>query len=417
MEATAKLKRVGVLFSGGPAPGANAVIAAATSALRRDGIEAIGFMNGYSHLIDYGGDPSALKPGVAYRVFEDRDLWGLRHARGICLGTARAHPGREVDHVDQLGDAARTAGLARVCQALRDLHVDALISIGGDGTLRTANLLHAYQQRLPPELPRVRLVHVPKTIDNDYDGIDFTFGFFTAVDVTGKELLNLRADAMATQSYFVVTTMGRKAGWLAYGAAVAGEAHMVLGVEDVDASLRGSDGALDLDAVAERIVKLMTTRERRDKTYGVVVLAEGLTSLLPKHALAGADRDRYGNVSFSTHDLSRVVARKVAERYRALTGNERKVSGVQLGYESRCAEPNAFDVLLGTQLGFGAYRALVEEGLDAHMVSVAGQLELRFIPFARLLDPITLGTRLRYVEPGSDFHRLAQQLGTRIDDD
>ena len=84
----------------------------------------------------------------------------------------------------------------------------------------------------------MRVVHLPKTIDNDYRGIDFTFGFFTAVDVMAKELQNLRADAIATQSYFIVETMGRRAGWLAYGVAIAGEAHLVLGVEDVRGALR-----------------------------------------------------------------------------------------------------------------------------------------------------------------------------------
>lgn len=408
---------MGLVFSGGPAPGANAVIAAAASTFRRDGVEVLGFLHGYSHLVDYDGDPASLKRGVAYRSFEDRDLWGLRHARGICIGTARTHPGRGVDRAEHLDDPERTGGLDRVCHALRDLGVDALISIGGDGTMRTANLLHAYQQRLPPEVPRVRVVHVPKTIDNDYDGIDFTFGFFTAVDVMGKELLNLRADAIATQSYFLVTTMGRKAGWLAYGVAVAGEAHMVVGVEDVDEALRRDDGALDPDRLVERIVDLMVTRERRGKGYGLVVLAEGLTTMLPDEALGDAARDAYGHVSFSTHDLSRTLARAVGERYQARTGNKRKVTGVQLGYESRCAEPHAFDVLLGTQLGFGAYRALVEEGLDAHMVSVAGQLELRYVPFSRLLDPDTLTARMRFIAPGSDFHRLAQQLGTRLEEE
>ncbi len=78
------------------------------------------------------------------------------------------------------------------------------------------------------------VVHLPKTIDNDYRGIDFTFGFFTAVDVMAKEMQNLRADAIATSSYFIVETMGRKAGWLAYGVAIAGEANLVVGVEDID---------------------------------------------------------------------------------------------------------------------------------------------------------------------------------------
>ena len=122
----------------------------------------------------------------------------------------------------------------------------------------------------------MRIVHVPKTIDNDYRGIDFTFGFFTAVDVMSDELLNLRADAMATSSYFIVETMGRKAGWLAYGVAIAGEAHMVVGVEDVVGDLAveeevhdpetgetRTERRLSIDRLADRIVDLILARETR----------------------------------------------------------------------------------------------------------------------------------------------------------
>ncbi|MEN0065531.1 MAG: hypothetical protein AAGA48_25530 [Myxococcota bacterium] len=90
------------------------------------------------------------------------------------------------------------------------------------------------------------------------------------------------------------------------------------------------------------------------------------------------------------------------------------MTGVQLGYEARCAPPHAFDVVLGCQLGQGAYRALVEEGLDAHLVSVEGQMTLQFVPFDQLVDQETLNSHVRFVPPGSDFHRLAHALGTRL---
>src|SRR4029078_4906346 len=115
----------------------------------------------------------------------------------------------------------------------------------GDDTLKTANFLYEYQQTLPPDAARVRVVHLPKTIDNDYRGIDFTFGFFTAVDVMAKELLNLRADALATKSYFIVETMGRKAGRLSYGVAIAGEAHHVVAVEDIVGDLAMTETVTD----------------------------------------------------------------------------------------------------------------------------------------------------------------------------
>ncbi len=387
----------------------------------------VGFRHGYSALEKYDAKTSPLIPDDDYIVFSDRDLQGLRNQRGICIGTARANPGKLVKGPADLDDAEKTAPLRRVHAALVDLGVDALISIGGDDTLKTANFLHEVQKRFPEDSPKVRVVHVPKTIDNDYRGIDFTFGFFTAVDVMAKELLVLRADAMATRSYFIVETMGRKAGWLSYGVAIAGEAHLVLGVEDVAGDLakdeevvdsktgqKRTEKRLNLDKLVDRVVDLVVMREGRGKSYGTVVLAEGLAEFLSESHLAGLARDDHGHISLGKVDLGKLVAQLAGERYRARTGKTKKLIGVQLGYEARCAAPHAFDVMLGTQLGFGAYRALAEENLDGHMVSVAGQLNLHFVPFRELVDPATLVTDVRFIERNSDFHRLARELETRL---
>jgi 6-phosphofructokinase 1 len=329
--------------------------------------------------------------------------------------------------VSDLHDRSKTAPLANVHARLSQLGVQALVSIGGDDTLKTANFLYEFQRRLPENAPRVRIVHVPKTIDNDYRGIDFTFGFFTAVDVMARELQNLRADAMATRSYFIVETMGRKAGWLAYGVAVAGEAHLVVGVEDVvddlvqmESVVDEATGAcrqeprLDLEALANRIVDLMVTREHGGKHYGTVVLAEGLAELLPESFVDHVGRDDHGHISLGKLDIGKIVAGRVADRYAERTGRKRKIIGIQLGYESRCSAPHAFDVLLGSQLGLGAYRALCERELDGHMVSISGQLDLRYVPFSDLVNPESLVTEVRFVERGSDFHRLAHQLETQL---
>lgn len=408
------IKRVGLVFSGGPAPAANAVISSAAISLIEDGRQAIGFFHGYSNLQEYHPVTHRLLPDEHYRIFEERDLRGLRNSRGIIIGTARSNPGKGIEHPDHLSDPARTERLRNVYNALIDLELDALISIGGDDTLKTANFLYEFQRRLPSEARRVNIVHLPKTIDNDYCGIDFTFGFFTAVDFMAKELQNLRADALATGSYFIVETMGRKAGWLSYGVAIAGEANLVLGVEDVDDNLL--DGKqLSLDKLTDRIVDLMVARERRGEHYGTVVLAEGLAEMLPAAQLANAPLDEHGHLPLGRFDLGKLVAELVSRRYEARTGRKKKATGLQLGYESRCAPPHAFDVMLGSQLGIGAYRALVEENLDGHMVSVVGQLELAYVPFRQLVNPATLKTEVRLIKPGSDYHRLARFLETRTD--
>ncbi|MEM6292855.1 MAG: 6-phosphofructokinase [Myxococcota bacterium] len=414
------IRRVGVVFAGGPAPAANAVISAAATSFLEDGREVIGFFHGYSNLQDYDPDTNRLLPDEHYRIFEERDLRGLRNERGIIIGTARANPGRGVETSADLDDPEKTAKLHAVYRAIIDLQIDALISIGGDDTLKTANLLHEYQQRLPADAPRFRIVHLPKTIDNDYRGIDFTFGYFTAVDVMAKEVQNLRADAMATSSYFIVETMGRKAGWLSYGVAIAGEAHLVVGVEDIRGALAVEENGqqcLHIDGLANHIVDLMLTREKRKKHYGTVVLAEGLAEMFPQSYIESLPRDEHGHISLGNLDIGRLIAKAVATQYEARTGRKKKVGSVQLGYESRCAAPHAFDVMLGSQLGIGAYRGLVEEGLDGHMVSVSGQLDLCYVKFSELVDPATMRTQVRFIEQRSDFHRLARFLETRVDRD
>jgi ATP-dependent phosphofructokinase / diphosphate-dependent phosphofructokinase len=410
------IKRVGIVFAGGPAPAANAVISAAAVSFLGDDRECIGFFHGYSSLQEYHPVTHRLLPGEHYRVFEDKDVRGIRNSRGILIGTARANPGKGIECRDDLTDADKTKKLRNVYNAMVDLEIDALISIGGDDTLKTANYLHEFQKTLPEAAKRFHIVHLPKTIDNDYRGIDFTFGFFTAVDVMAKEVQNLRADALATHAYFIVETMGRKAGWLSYGVAIAGEANLVVAVEDVRDKLaveENGENRLNMDALVERIVDLIITREKRGKHYGTVVLAEGLAELLPDSYIATMPRDEHGHISLGRIDLGKLVAKLVSDRYLARTGHKKKVTGVQFGYESRCAPPHAFDVMLGSQLGIGGYRALVEEGLDGHMVSVSGQLDLQYVPFHEIVNQETLKTEVRFIDHGSDFHRLARFLETR----
>jgi 6-phosphofructokinase 1 len=422
------VRRVGILFAGGPAPAANAVISAAAISFLEDKRQVVGFFHGYSNLQDYHPVSRRLLPDEHYRVFEERDLRGLRNSRGVIIGTARSNPGKPVQTVNDLDEPDKTAKLRNVYNALVDLEIDALISIGGDDTLKTANFLYEFQKHLPKEARRVQVIHLPKTIDNDYRGIDFTFGFFTAVDVMAREVQNLRADAMATSGYFIIETMGRKAGWLSYGVAIAGEANLVVATEDVQEELcideevtdaatgeKRTEKRLSVDALADRIVDLILTRERRGKYYGTVVLAEGLAELLPQSFLANLPRDDHGHITLGNIDLAKFLATVVSERYEQRTQRKKKVASVQLGYESRCAQPHAFDVMLGSQLGIGAYRALVEENLDGHMVSVTGQLDLRYVPFKELVDPHTMRTEVRFIRQGSDFHRLARFLETRVD--
>ncbi len=423
------IRRVALLFAGGPAPAANAVISTAASSFLRNDIQVLGILHGYSHLGEYSqGHPMLV--GRDYIVVDHKILKRTRNTQGILIGTSRSNPGRYVNKPADLSDAEKTAPLRAVHAALASLEVDALISIGGDDTLKTANKFMAFQEHLPAGLPRIPVVHVPKTIDNDYMGIDFTFGYFTAVDVLAEEVRNLLADAEASRCYFMVETMGRSAGWLAYAVAIAGEASFVISVEDIHGKYRATEESIDpatgqsccrdvmnMENVVRRIVATMRAREETErKEFGVIVLAEGLAEFLPGQYLKGVERDEHGHIAISMLNLSRMFARLVKEEYTRQTGRTRRITGLQLGYESRCARPHAFDVMLGSQLGVGAYRALVEEKRNGVMVSVSGQLDLKYVPFSQLVDPETLVTVVRYVEPESDFHKLARFLETYVNE-
>lgn len=420
-------RKAAILFAGGPAPAANAVISAAATSFLRNDIEVVGIKHGYSGLVEYSKD-NPLQEGRDYVMIDHKLLGRTRNTSGIMVGTARTNPGKMVSHPSHLQDPEKSAPLKTTYEALRSLGVDLLVSIGGDDTLKTANKLKMYQEGLPLDAHRIPIVHLPKTIDNDYRGIDFTFGYFTAVDFLAGEVRNLLADAEANRNYFLVESMGRSAGWLAYGVAIAGEASLVISVEDIVGKYRTEEEVVDpssgaksmrpvmnMEEVIPRIVATMTAREREGKEYGVIVVAEGLAEFLPARYLEGIGRDEHGHITIAAVNLHNIFSKLIKEEYERQTGKSKSVKALQLGYEARCARPHAFDVMLGSQLGVGAYRALVEKGLNGVMVSVSGQLQLEYVPFDELVDPETLVTVVRFIEAESDFQQLTRFLETYVE--
>ncbi|HZZ26527.1 MAG TPA: 6-phosphofructokinase, partial [Pirellulales bacterium] len=349
------IHKVGIVFAGGPAPAANAVISAAADSFMRNGVEVIGILNGYSNLVQFNPE-RPLTEGKDFLTMTPRLMRRVRNSQGILIGTARANPGKLVSHPSHFEDQEKVKPLRTVYEALCSLKIDALISIGGDDTLKTANKLKLFQDRLPAEARHIPVVHLPKTIDNDYTGIDFTFGYFTAVDTLAGEIRNLLYDAEATRVYYLAETMGRSAGWLAYGAAIAGEASLVISVEDIHGDYLAMEESQDeetgqtitreimnVDAVVKRIVKSMRVREEKEgKQYGVIVVAEGLAEYLPAAYLKDIPRDEHKHISVAQVNLNRRLARYVTDEYRKQTGKDRRVIGLQLGYEARCSRPHAF---------------------------------------------------------------------------
>lgn len=390
-----KHKKVGILFSGGPAPSANAVISSVGLNFLERNVPVIGIMRGYEFLQDFNKNYPKLRKGVHYGDMT-YEITKARNRSGIFLRTSRANPGKGIKTMEDLNDPEKNTRLKHIVDALDYMEIGALISIGGDDTLKTANFLW---------LMGIPVIHIPKTIDNDYYGIPWTFGYWTAVDVAQKILLNLKADAQATDSFFIVELMGRKAGWITYASGIAAETILAISSEDI------TEDVLDMNGLVEKITDTIIAREADNKPYGVIAISEGLVDKLPDE-YKPKTVDKHGNLIFSEAKISSLLSDKVKEEYRERTGLGIKITPKQVGYEIRSAHPIAFDVVMGSMLGYGAVR-FYEEGKFGHMVSVTDNFDVKAVPFSELIDPDTMLTRLRDVPRGSDLFTLKESLSYR----
>jgi|GEM_PF-42130 len=393
-------KRVGMIFSGGPAPGTNAVISTAAIQFLNANYDVIGFYKGYEFLEQFDrNNPKKLVEGVHYKSLGYDDVTKIRQRGGCILRTARAHPSRigdkEIETLKDLVNPKMARKLYNVLDAMEYVGVSSLISIGGDGTLKTAYYL---------SLLGVPVVHVPKTIDNDYYGIPWTFGYFSAIEQARQDLQTYNIEVRTTECYFVIETMGHKAGWYTLGAGIAGEAIRMIGPEEIQ-------GELDLDALIDDLCQLVMKRKALGKPYGVIMVSEGLVDKLPK-SKKPKKLDAHGNVRLSSAKIGKTIAEMLKERYTQTTGKSLTVKNETIGYTTRCVEPNAFDVLLGSQLGMGAFQ-LIDSGSFGNMVSVGDNLEIKKVPFTKLIDPETFKTAIRFVPLDGDFFKLAQSLEFR----
>jgi 6-phosphofructokinase len=393
-------KRVGMLFSGGPAPGGNAVISGAALQFLNDGWEVIGFYKGYENLVEFDREnPRRFIEGVHFKRLNYDDVTKIRQLGGITIKTSRTNPskvnGQEVRNAHDLIDPKQSAKLYNVLDALEFMGIHALISIGGDDTLKTAYYLH---------LLGLPVVHVPKTIDNDYYGIPWTFGYFTAIEHARQEIKVYNQEAMTTDCWWILELMGRKTGWYTMGAGISGEAVRMIGPEEVGEQV-------DLSELVNSIIDLILKREKYGKRYGVMLVSEGLVDRLadefkPKQV------DDHGNIALSEAKFGHQLRKLVGEGYEARTGRKLSIKNETVGYTTRCAEPSAFDILLGSQLGMGAFRFIWGKQFG-HMVSVGDNLEIKAVPFSELIDLKTFRTKVRYVPVDGDFFKLAKSLEFR----
>ena len=370
-----------ILVGGGPAPGINAVIAAATIEARNRGLVVLGCHDGYQWLMK--------KDTSHVEELEIATLSRIHFEGGSVLRTSRANPARSAET------------LQSVAESLERLGASYLLTIGGDDTASGAA---AVARVLGGKLA---VAHVPKTIDNDLPlppGVP-TFGFTTAVDV-GKDLVqNLMKDAATTDKWFFVTIMGRHAGHLALGIGSAAGATLTIIGEEFPA------GPVTLDQIADMLEGAIIKRRVLGREHGVALLAEGLIERLDPDTLSHVERDPYGNVRLAELELSRLLKERVVANLRA-RGLSISVVAKDIGYELRCAPPGGFDIHYCRGLGYWATRFLVEGGTDA-MVTIQGETFVP-IPFRDLIDPKTGRFRVRHVDVESEAYRMLAAYMVRL---
>ena len=376
----------GIIVGGGPAPGINGVIGAAATVALRSGACVIGCMDGFKWLME--GDTSHVRELTLGEV-ESIHLKG-----GSILHTSRANPTKKAETLEA------------VVKSLTSLGVDHLITIGGDDTAFSARRVAEQADG------RIKVVHVPKTIDNDLPlppGIP-TFGYETARELATTLVENLIEDCQTTNRWFFIVVMGRKSGSLALGAGKSAGAPITVIPEEFP------DGKIRLDDVVRTIegaiVKRLAFEGRSD---GVVVIAEGVAERLDENDLGilkDVPRDEHGHIRLAEVPLGKVLKSAVTD---ALAARGVKIASGEkdVGYELRCNKPTAFDRDYTRDLGAGAVFALLE---GTGSVLITRQHEnIVPIPFAQLMDAKTGKTRVRDVDTKTHWFKAARALQTRVE--
>jgi 6-phosphofructokinase 1 len=357
----AKIRRIAINTGGGDAPGLNAVIRAATLSALQMGWEVLGIRRGYTGLLEgeVDGEPGVF-PLTANAVR------GITHLGGTILGTTtRGNPfGLDVRRPD--GTWGSEDRSAEIVNRFHDLEIDALIAIGGDGSLNIANALQA--KGLP-------VVGVPKTIDNDLAATDNTFGFQTAVEVAAEAIGRLHSTAEAHQRVMIVQVMGRHTGWIALESGLAGSSDVIL-IPEIPYSTAA-------------IVDKIRERDEMRRRFSIIVIAEGAVPAGGQPSFLD-HTGRYGG-----------IGDQLAVELEALTGKETR--SLVLGHIQRGGTPIAYDRNLALRFGAAAVRC-IEQGHLGTMVALQGD-RIGHVP---LLDAVR---DLKRVPIDGDVVRTARQLG------
>jgi phosphofructokinase-like protein len=364
------IRKIAICTGGGDAPGLNAVIHGAVYAARGLGWQIVGIRDGYDGLLEPERYPHGCLVELTRSVVRE-----IPHLGGTILGTTNR--GNPFHRVIQKPDGTTTEvdRSDELIQRFRDNQIDAVISVGGDGSLTIANQLHE---------KGMWMVGVPKTIDNDLESTTLTFGFNTAVSFATECIDRLHSTAHSHQRIMVVEVMGRYAGWIALHAGLAGRADAIL-IPEIPYSIQN---------VADHLAH----KHREGKPYSIVVVAEGAKPL-------------GGDVTVKSRETGRVerlggVGETVAAQLQELTGKESR--SIVLGHLLRGGAPTALDRNLGVAFGAGAVMAL-SQGLNGVMVALKPP-RLEYVPLKEAI------AKLRLVPPDSEFVVVARTLGIAFGD-
>ena len=376
-------QRLAIVVGGGPAPGINGVISAATIRARLDGLDVIGIQQGFTWLMQ--GNTDHVVPLTIESVSR------IHFDGGSVIGTARANPTRSPDLLEN------------VVASLLKLGVSQLITIGGDDTAFSAMSIEKQAAG------RIRVVHVPKTIDNDLDLPAHipTFGYQTARHVGADIVKTLMVDAKTTGRWYFVVAMGRTAGHLALGIGKSAAAHITIVPEEFGKKI-------PLKTVVDTLAGAIIKRLAVGREDGVAIIAEGLALDLDPadlEALSDVERDAHGHIRLAELDLGGILKKKVGARLKEL-GITLTIADKNIGYELRCCSPIPFDQEYTRDLGYSA-AAYLAEGGNAAMASVQDGTFVP-IPFSTMINPETGRTRVRRVDTTMRSFQISRDYMVRL---
>lgn len=380
-------KKLALLVGGGPAPGINSVISAATIRGELEGVEVIGIRDGFKWIMD--GNIDHVIPLNIEAVSR------IHFRGGSYLGISRTNP--TTDPVK----------LENAIISLLRLDVSQLITIGGDDTAYSAMMLEEKAHG------RIRVVHIPKTIDNDLDLPPYvdTFGYQTARHYGVEIVKNLMVDAQTTSRWYFVITMGRKAGHLALGIGKAAGATLTLLPEEFACQ------QIRMKAVVDTLAGAIIKRMSYGHEDGVAVIAEGLVLDMAHEDLAEIEeieKDAHGNIRIAEVNIGEILKKLVEKRLRDFR-LKTTIVAKNIGYELRCADPIPLDMEYTRDLGYCAAKHILEGG-NAVMISLEGGHFLP-IPFEKMIDRETGRAKIRMVDIESTRYAIARRYMIRLSQD